>query len=296
MRDSPRLCKRENRQVTSVIIPVHNSARYLPTLLDSLRQQTAHDWEVVAVDNRSTDDSLRILTNSTLSAPLRLHRADERANPSYARNVGATVATGDKLLFVDADDAVLSGYVRLMSEALDEHPMVTSRVDSAALNPDGVREVFGATWQSEGIDTYFGFLPGCGVNIGIRRDLFEKLGGFPEEFSGSEDIAFAWKAHLAGVRVHFVADAVYLYRHRESLADLFRQAANWGRDNALLYARFRQHGMPGRSWRLAVREWTETIRDVLVARNDLERGRAAVRFGFCVGRLKGSAKYRVRYF
>ncbi|HEX5214837.1 MAG TPA: glycosyltransferase family A protein [Vicinamibacterales bacterium] len=281
--------------MTSVVIPVHNSARYLPTLLESLRQQTADDWEVVAIDNRSVDDSRRILTDTTLSAPLRLERADERANPSYARNVGAAIATGDKLLFVDADDAVSSSYVRLMAEALDEHPMVTSRVDSAALNPDAVREVFGASWQSDGIDTYFDFLPACGVNIGIRRDLFETLGGFPEEFSGSEDIAFAWKAHLAGVRLHFVEDAVYSYRHRESLADLFRQAANWGRDNALLYAKFRQHGMPGRSWRLTAREWSETIRDVLVARNDLERGRAAVRFGFCVGRLKGSTKYRVRY-
>ena len=132
-------------------------------------------------------------------------------------------------------------------------------------------------------------------NKTMGYELFEQLGGFPEEFSGSEDIAFAWKAHLAGVRVHFVGDAVYFYRHRESLGDLFRQAANWGRDNALLYARFGPQGMPARSWRLTVREWTATLRDVVVARGEVERGQAAVRLGFCVGRFKGSAKYRVRY-
>jgi len=283
--------------VISVIVPVHNAAGYLPELLRSLQEQSVCGaWEIIAVDNRSTDDSVAVLTAAVRALPIKICQAKRRANPSYARNIGAASATGDKLLFVDADDAIAAGYVDAMADALEQHVFVTSRVDSILLNRGHIRDVYGAPWQRDGVDTYFNFLPACGVNIGIRREAFEQLGGFPDEFSGSEDIAFAWRAHLAGMPVHFVPDAVYHYRHRDSLRRIYGQAVNWGRDNARLFAGFRRYGMPARSWSLTVKDWGGAMTDLFVASTALERARAVGRLGYCIGRFKGSLAYRVRYF
>jgi glycosyltransferase involved in cell wall biosynthesis len=280
----------------SVIVPFRNGAKHLAALLDSLVVQDSRaPWELVAADNGSTDESRSVLAAYRDRLPIVVVEALERANPSYARNAGARAASGSKLIFIDADDEVSPNYVSALAGALDHHRLVTSRVDSAALNPAWVRSAHGAAWQSDGVGVFFDFWPAAGVNIGILRSTYEELDGFPEEFSGSEDIAFSWTAHKHGIRIEFVGDAVYRYRYRHTLTGLFRQCANWGRDTALLYKRFGPDGMPGRTLGTSLAEW----RDVAVGllRPGEEDGRASfvVRAGFCWGRLHGSARYRVKY-
>jgi glycosyltransferase involved in cell wall biosynthesis len=282
---------------TSVIVPVHNGERHLTSLLESLTNQSmSESWETVAVDNGSSDGSIAILERYKDRLPLTVIHASERHNPSFARNAGARVARGRFFLFVDADDALSAGYVEHMTRALAEHELVTSRVDSTILNPEWVFLAHGEPWQAETIGVFFDFLPATGINIGIHRRDYERLGGFSEVFSGSEDIAFSWKAYQAGLRFHLVRDAVYQYRYRDSMAGLYRQAANWGRDNVLLYATFRSDGMPGRNWSVTLRDWKAAGHALLTARSAGSRARAAVQLGYCVGRLKGSLRYGVCYF
>jgi len=284
--------------MTSVVVPVHNAEPYLNDLLASLEVQDMRDaWEVVLVDNHSTDRSLAVARTFADRLPLRIMAAFDRANPSYARNAGVASSTSEKLLFIDADDAVAPGYVRTMTAALDIHHLVTSRVDSEALNPGWVREAHGEPWQATGVGVFFGFLPASGINIGIRRSLFDSLGGFPEAFSGSEDMAFSWDAQIkAGASLHFVPDAVYLYRYRETIGQLFAQGANWGRDSVLLYRTYREAGMPGRSVRTGFIDWFQAIRGFAAAGSKSARAPFAVRLGLCAGRLRGSLQYRTRYF
>jgi glycosyltransferase involved in cell wall biosynthesis len=284
--------------MTSVVVPVHNAEPYLADLLASLEAQDMRaPWEVVLVDNHSTDKSSAVARTFEGRLPLRMMAASARANPSYARNAGVASTTSEKLLFIDADDAVAPGYVRAMTTALDTHPLVTSRVDSEALNPGWVQNAHGAPWQATGVGVFFDFLPASGINIGIRRALFESLGGFPEAFSGSEDMAFSWNAQIrGGVPLHFVQDAVYLYRYRATIGELFAQGANWGRDSVLLYRTYREAGMPGRSVRAGVIDWFHAIRGLAAAGSKSARAPFAVRLGLCAGRLRGSLQYRTRYF
>ena len=124
---------------TSVIVPVHNGERHLNSLLESLTKQSLSEkWEIVAVDNGSSDGSVAILERYKDRLPLTVIHASERHNPSFARNAGARVARGRFLLFVDADDALAAGYVEHMTRALADHELVTSRVDSTSLNPEWV--------------------------------------------------------------------------------------------------------------------------------------------------------------
>ena len=282
----------------SVVIPVHNARDYLGELLGSLAsQENPGPWEIVLVDNLSTDDSLGLAHSYRDRLPLKTVAATARANPAYARNVGAQTAAGNRLLFVDADDAIDPGYVSAMSRALDARPLVTSRVDSERLNPEWTRKAYGLPWQADAVHVLFDFMPAAGINIGIDRDLYFAIGGFPEEFSGSEDVAFCWKAQLqAGMPLRFVTDAVYYYRYRTTLPKLFMQAATWGRDSVLLYKTFRSAGMPARRFSTAITDWISAIAGALQASSREARAPYAVKLGFCIGRLRGSLQYRARYF
>lgn len=281
----------------SVIVPVRNAERYLGGLLESLViQDVAEPWEVVVVDNRSSDRSMSVVDQFRLRLRIRAVDAPERLNPSYARNVGVRCSAGRKLMFVDADDEVSTGYVAAMAHALETSQLVTSRVDSVTLNPEWVRGAHGPAWQAERIGEFFDFLPAAGINIGVHRHLYLSLGGFSEDFAPSEDIAFCWNARLdAGVDLHFVPDAVYRYRYRDTLRDLFWQTVGWGRASVLLYRRFRQAGMPARSIRHSCVEWQDVIRGLRHASGPPARAELAVRLGHCVGRLSGSLRHRVLF-
>jgi len=282
--------------MVSVIVPFRNAERHVEALLRSLvAQDYRRTWQVVAVDNGSKDRSRVLIDQFSQSLNLTIVDASARANLAHARNVGARAAAGDKLLFVDADDEVGHGYVSAMSCALDIHKLVTSRVDSTTLNAEWVRDAHGPPWQESGIGVFLDFLPGTGANIGIRRALFEQLGGFSDEFNGAEDLAFSWKAQLdAGVEPQFVGDAVYRYRYRDTYAGLFRQSVNWGHGLVALYRCFRHAGMPRRTLRAAVDEWGDVLWGL--ARSSETRPALVVRLGYCVGRLAGSIKYGAPYF
>jgi len=280
----------------SVIIPCRNAARHLGTMLDSLAgQELAAAWEVVIVDNDSTDGSKDIADQFGERLNLKVINATERRNASYARNAGVQAAAGDRLLFLDADDEIAPGYLQAMFDALELHDYVASRVDSSSLNATWVRAAHGEPWQVDGIGVYFGFMPSTGINIGLRRSVFQRAGGFPEQYPGSQDIAFSWKVQLSGTAITFVPEAVYRYRHRDTLRGLYRQCVVWGSSNVLLYREFRSVGMPRRSLAATLTEWRAVLGGLLRAHNKTERAPLIVRLGYCVGRLRGSLRYGVRY-
>jgi glycosyltransferase involved in cell wall biosynthesis len=279
----------------SVVIPCRNGARYLARQMGALAQQDYEgSWEVIIVDNASTDGSRAVAESFRGRLNLRVVNAPDRTGAAYARNVGARASSGGKLLFVDADDEVAPGYLRALSGALDTSDFVASRVDSQSLNPDWIRAAH-APWQDEGIANWFGFLPCSSVNIGVSRPAFEAVGGWPEEYPASEDIALAWRLQLAGASLHFVPDAVYRCRYRDSLAGLYRQTRWWGLSSSMLYQEFKAAGMRRRSLAAAVREWLEILAGLLKARSKAELARLVVRVGDCVGRLEGSVRHRVLF-
>lgn len=281
----------------SVVIPCRNPGRHLQGMLESLANQSFHlPWEVVLVDNGGSDAPIAACRPLFERLNLRVVRATGKASASYARNVGARQAAGSKILFVDADDEVGQGYIAAMAEALDVHPVVTSRVDSSSLNPEWVRGAHGPPWQESGLVTFFDFLPGTGSNIGLHRKFFEEAGPIPEEFPASEDIAFSWRLQLEkGLRPHLVPGALYRYRYRHSLWGLFCQGLRWGDSNVLLYRKFRDDGMPGRTWRMALSEWRQVLAGLLRARRRKDLAPVVVRAGCGVGRIAGSVRHRTFY-
>lgn len=93
--------------MTSVIIPVYNLARYITAALDSVRAQTNPDWEVIVVDDCSTDGSRKVVQDyieQHHDPRIRLVWPDQNGGVSAARNLGAALSSGDWLAFLDGDD------------------------------------------------------------------------------------------------------------------------------------------------------------------------------------------------
>lgn len=275
----------------SVVIACKNEADHIGAMLDSLARQTWDGaWEVVIADNGSTDRTREIAESYAPRLP-RLLVVDASAAGGYAlaRNLGVERAAGDMLLFVDGDDEVNEGYVAALVAALDQTSLVCARIGFEKLNPPSLLEAWPARWQQDGPLRAFGFLPFAGGGtIGIRRSLFEEVGGFRQRRPSSqfEEADFCWRIQLAGHPAPvLVPDAVLHYRLPDHLSAMFRRGRNYARGRITLYELYGRHGMPNRPG-TSFRDLAGAVARV---RGRRDVARAANVLGRLVGQLEGGA-------
>jgi alpha-1,6-rhamnosyltransferase len=162
--------------LVSVILPVYNAEPFLRETLDSVLAMDYEPFEVVAVDDGSTDGSVEILRSEPRV------RLVEQANAgaSAARNTGAHHARGALFAYVDADDLVPANKLALQVGYLLEHPDVACVLGRQEwMNPP------------EGLarDQVFGDLDGIPLmSMVIRADVLRELGDFDEEKGGDMDM------------------------------------------------------------------------------------------------------------
>jgi glycosyltransferase involved in cell wall biosynthesis len=220
----------------SVVIPVHDAPEAMRSQLAALAaQDVARPWELIIADNGANERLPRLLAAVPGLPATVVVDATARRGPSFARNAGASVARGDVIVFVDADDEVEPSYLRAMAEGLARHRFVGARVDHERLNtwggPVHVR------WQLDGPNRFGDHPLVAAGSMGIQRSFFHELGGFDEGLLGSEDDDLCVRASLAGSPVVFLPDALVHYRARETLLGHFRQQRLWGRNDILFFAR-----------------------------------------------------------
>jgi glycosyltransferase involved in cell wall biosynthesis len=282
----------------SVVLPFRNAARTIRDQLEALAAQEFEGaWELVAVDNRSEDESRLIAESFAGLVELKVVEAGDRLGGGYASNVGARHASAQKLVFVDADDVVAPGYLAAMATALDHHDFVTGSFDQQTLNPVWVRAAHGRPWRDpdEPLPAQFGVLPNAGASLGIVRSAFESVGGFPDDLPRMYDIAMSWELQFTGTPLQYVPEAIYRVRYRDSLVELFRQGFAGSACAPLLYKRYRRTGMRRRTGAQLVRSWARLAVDLSKARNKADLAPLAVRLGRELGRLGGSIRYRVLF-
>ncbi len=115
--------------IVSVIIPCYNCKEFLGETLDSLENQTQKDFEVVCINDGSTDDTLTYLYEQKEKRNLNLTVIDkENGGVSSARNKGIEAASGEYLLFLDADDIYHKQFIEKMLKPADKHDVVYCRL------------------------------------------------------------------------------------------------------------------------------------------------------------------------
>ncbi len=185
---------------------MRNASEHVLEQVTALANQSAVgiDFEVIWVDNGSTDGTAELVTKSIRGDQrMQVVSAPEVRSSYFARNRGAALAQADLLLFCDADDVADERWVQSMATALKDMDVVGG---SLMLDSDTPAMTAGV---------FFGFLPAAPTaNLGFRRDAFAELGGFNAEIPSGDDIAMCWRAQLQGFRFGFAPDAVVLHRRR----------------------------------------------------------------------------------
>jgi GT2 family glycosyltransferase len=280
----------------SVVITTLNGAKTIGDQLDALTKQDFDgEWEVIVVDNGSTDSTRDVVGRYRGRLPgLRVLDAHARRNRAYALNTGAAAASGETLLFCDDDDLVAGDWVTRLHRALDDDVLAVSRLEVALLNEPWVQSTRRPAHSEERLP-YPPYLPhGAGTGMGMRRSTFDELGGFDESFVIVQDTEFCVRAQLAGKRLVYVDDAVVQIRYRTNLGDIFRQAKRYAEDNARLHARYSTGLLSTRGWwKWPFRHWATIGGAALRAHDPRARARLAWVAGWQVGRLIGTVRYRV---
>ena len=133
----------------SVIVPVFNASKYIGKTLDSIINQDFDSYEIIVVDDGSTDNSLEII-NDTLEKTEIPHKVihQENAGVSVARNVGIDASTGDYLVFIDADDHVTSNHLSTLYNGESDFSLILY------VKEDGDRLIDMDTYTEDVISAY----------------------------------------------------------------------------------------------------------------------------------------------
>lgn len=215
----------------SVVIAARNAEETIAQQLQALtRQPWLGGGEIVVADNGSTDSTEAVAHRFDGPAiRVRVVDASDQPGAGHARNVGVAHTRHPSIAFCDADDVVDSTWVSAMCAAIASHDAVGGRLEFDRLNPHWVVGSRGRLLAAEHLPLFDGVFPVLSsCNFGIRRSVFDALGGFDTSFLRGQDAELSLRLHLAGFRVTFAGDAVVHYRMRSSARAIFTQARGWG--------------------------------------------------------------------
>jgi len=202
----------------SVVVPVYNGERYLRETLDSVFAQTFRDYEVICVDDGSTDASAAIIKEYGARVTL-IQQAN--AGQGAARNVGVRHGAGAYVAFLDQDDCWYPHKLQQQVAALEADPeAVLAYCNSDRMDHEGrlvQRGVTLAECQSAS-ESPLGRLIGEGLilpsSMLVRRDVFERVGGFDPMLRGFEDFDLSARLKQEG-RFVFLEESGMCYRVHE---------------------------------------------------------------------------------
>ena len=218
----------------SIIVPVYNRPDEVDELLESLSNQTLKDFEVVIVEDGSVKPCKDVCDK--YAGILALHYyAKENSGPGQSRNYGAERAQGDYVIILDSDVVLPTGYLQAIDDELRQNP------SEAFGGPDAAHDSFTPVQKaiSYSMTSFFTtggirggkakldkFYPRS-FNMGIRRDVYLKLGGFSKMRFG-EDIDFSYRIVEAGYKPQLFPEAWVWHKRRTDFRKFFRQVYNSG--------------------------------------------------------------------
>lgn len=281
----------------SVIVPAYNAAATLGEQLEALsKQDWPNQFEVLVMDDGSVDGTsdVAFAWSGRLSS-LRVIRSTRNLGTGATREEGASRSGGDFMVFCDADDVVKPGWLRGLVDAAAGADLVGGPLE--VLDDGSSTKRFRSPPPRDELQVGLGFLPATmGGNLGVWREVWDKVGGFDPQWRHGDDWEFSFRVQLAGYRIAFAPDAVIGYRFRRGIRSNMRQRFRYGLTQAELAAAFRRDGLvPTGLWR-GIRTWGSIVRHVPdLAGDPSTRGRYLIRVAQRAGRLVGSIRCRVVY-
>ena len=228
----------------SIIVPVFNRPDEVDELLQSLVGQTLKDFEVVIVEDGSEKPCKNVCDKYAGKIDLK-YFMKKNSGPGQSRNYGAERANGEYLIVLDSDVVLPEGYLKAVDDELNREP------SDAFGGPDCAHDSFTETQKaiSYSMTSFFTtggirggkkkldkFYPRS-FNMGIRRDVYMRLGGFSKMRFG-EDIDFSIRIFKAGCKCRLFPEAWVWHKRRTDMRKFFRQVYNSGIARVNLYKKY----------------------------------------------------------
>ncbi len=226
----------KNSEDVSIIIPVYNDPEGVRATVESLCAQEYDSYQVLPVDNNSTDETNSVLEKFATQQSDLIDPVEEvTVQSSYAaRNTGIKHATGEILLFLDADMWVSKNWVEEMTTTLEsnDYDYMGCNVELVVNNQPNFWEQYEQSFSFP-VETYLNdkhFAPTCA--LAVRREVFEAVGIFDERLESGGDEEFGQRVHRAGFKQGYAQNVTAYHPARDSWGALRSKAVRIGRGRA----------------------------------------------------------------
>ena len=228
----------------SFIVPVYNRPDEVDELLDSLTHQTLTDFEVIVVEDGSAVPCREVCRK--YADRLDLHYFDKpNSGPGQSRNYGVERAQGEYVIILDSDVVLPKGYLQAVDDELrrssadafggpdSAHPSFTDTQKAISYSMTSFFTTGGIRGGKKKLDKFYP----RSFNMGIRREVYQHLGGFSRMRFG-EDIDFSIRIFKAGCRCRLFPEAWVWHKRRTDFRKFFRQVYNSGIARINLYKKY----------------------------------------------------------
>ena len=221
----------------SIIVPVFNRPDEVDELLESLCSQTVKDFEVIIVEDGSKKPCKDVCDKYASILDLHYY-LKENSGPGQSRNYGVERAHGDYVIILDSDVVLPDGYMEATEKELTAniqkpiaawggpdaaHPSFTPVQKAISYSMTSFFTTGGIRGGKKKLDKFFP----RSFNMGIRRDVYQQLGGFTKMRFG-EDVDFSYRIVEAGYQPQLFPEAWVWHKRRTDFRKFFRQVYNSG--------------------------------------------------------------------
>lgn len=206
----------------SVIVPVYNTEKYLNKCIKSIVRQTYSNWELIIIDDGSTDGSGELIDKAAKKDHRIIAIHQKNAGPGKARNTGLNLATGDYVVFIDSDDFIDKDYFSLLATKALKNDVVYIDVDQISSNGNVLCKEYISRyklWDKEKIlrNQMTGKIPWGGVRKAVSTKLLRNNNiGFTSHSVGEEAL-YSFCVLQKAKTVGFIDEKpVYFYVNHEN--------------------------------------------------------------------------------
>jgi len=186
----------------SVIIPFHNGAKTLQRAVESVRNQSFEDWELILINDGSTDQSATIAKEYLSDARIR-YLCQENQGVSAARNHGASEASAEWLIFLDADDVFMPNALELISNFTSDPNLSLIRGGFVRESHNSIKSTIpdGKSYISPLVGSF------C-----VKKSVFQKIDGYDERMKFSENTELFHRLVSENLTVGYIPEPLFIYR------------------------------------------------------------------------------------
>mgnify|MGYP003575309992 CR=1 FL=1 len=228
----------------SIIIPLYNRPQEINELLATLTKQTYMQFEVLVIEDGSVNDAKNIVASYADKLDVK-YFFKENAGQGFARNFGFEHAKGDYFVIFDSDCLIPADYLEIVRDYLFEHQL------DAYGGPDAAHQTFTPVQKAisyamtspfttggiRGNKKHIGQFHPRSFNMGVSREVWEKVGGFILTRLG-EDIEYSIRIHENGFKIGLIPAAKVYHKRRTSFAQFYKQLHFFGRARINIYKHF----------------------------------------------------------